>query len=225
MCVAEQQQIHSEYSKSLLIFRLCSYFPTYWQNEWFIHMKYIIVVRGSGNISISTHYTNSIPSLFTVLDMYELVACNSLLLLLFYLMWCSYLQYALFNVSFFTFSPSQFQPPSTCMFSTPRLYATTMANFFAPHVNLPEHEQLGKRIQELICVYLCISLMILNLLLIIRHFCIDRVGIVVTAALCGIITADFGSGIVHWAADTWGSVDLPIIGKVSTNHKTIPLWQ
>lgn len=73
----------------------------------------------------------------------------------------------------------------------------------------------GKRTQELICVYLAISLMILNLLLIIRYFCVDRMGIVIAAALCGIITADFGSGLVHWAADTWGSVELPIVGKVS----------
>lgn len=56
--------------------------------------------------------------------------------------------------------------------------------------------------------------MILNLALIVKHFRLERISVVIAAAFCGIITADFGSGLVHWAADTWGSVDLPILGKV-----------
>lgn len=43
----------------------------------------------------------------------------------------------------------------------------------------------------------------------------DRISTVIFSAVCGILTADFGSGMVHWAADSWGSIELPILGKVS----------
>uniref|UniRef100_A0A670XTE3 Lipid desaturase domain-containing protein n=1 Tax=Pseudonaja textilis TaxID=8673 RepID=A0A670XTE3_PSETE len=36
---------------------------------------------------------------------------------------------------------------------------------------------------------------------------------IVMRGFAGVITADFVSGLVHWGADTWGSVDLPVVGK------------
>lgn len=56
--------------------------------------------------------------------------------------------------------------------------------------------------------------MLLDLYLIIRHFRTDKAALVVMAGLAGILTADFGSGLVHWAADTWFSVEVPVLGKV-----------
>lgn len=72
----------------------------------------------------------------------------------------------------------------------------------------------GKRTQEIICVYTCIALMVINFYLIVKHFRIERLSAVIFSAICGILTADLGSGFVHWAADTWGSIELPVIGKV-----------
>lgn len=79
----------------------------------------------------------------------------------------------------------------------------------------------GKRLQEVVCVYSCLTLMIVNFLLILRHFRVETLSHVIFSAICGILTADFGSGVVHWAADTWGSVELPIVGKVRLSKNMI----
>jgi ubiquitin-conjugating enzyme E2 variant len=41
---------------------------------------------------------------------------------------------------------------------------------------------------------------------------LERPWLVLTAVLLGYLAADLVSGLVHWAADTWGSPDLPVIG-------------
>lgn len=82
---------------------------------------------------------------------------------------------------------------------------------------LPHHVFiLGKRTQECICIGICITLMIVNSIFILVRLRFENLSSIAIAAFCGIVTADFGSGLVHWAADTWGSVELPILGKV--NH-------
>ncbi|XP_023020799.1 plasmanylethanolamine desaturase Kua [Leptinotarsa decemlineata] len=71
----------------------------------------------------------------------------------------------------------------------------------------------GKRTQECICVGICMTLMGVDFMFLLVHFRLEKLSEVVVAAFCGILSADFGSGLVHWGADTWGSVDLPLIGK------------
>ncbi|PVD20919.1 hypothetical protein C0Q70_19082 [Pomacea canaliculata] len=71
----------------------------------------------------------------------------------------------------------------------------------------------GKRIQEIVCLVISLGLMVFNLGQLCWHFDPSNLHYIIICAGLGIITADFCSGVVHWAADTWGSVELPIVGK------------
>jgi hypothetical protein len=61
-----------------------------------------------------------------------------------------------------------------------------------------------------IFVFLCLSVKLLALL--IKSFNAQNRVAIVVAFLLSSVLADFISGFVHWAADTWGTAQWPIVG-------------
>uniref|UniRef100_F1L8P0 Transmembrane protein 189 n=1 Tax=Ascaris suum TaxID=6253 RepID=F1L8P0_ASCSU len=64
-----------------------------------------------------------------------------------------------------------------------------------------------KRIQEIICFFTGVSLLVIVFALLLRRFTLSTLPSVIISAFLGILMADFLSGLVHWAADSWGTVD------------------
>ncbi|XP_055508456.1 plasmanylethanolamine desaturase-like [Leucoraja erinacea] len=93
---------------------------------------------------------------------------------------------------------------------------TGLARWGPQHPGAKELAQLYspvKRFQEWLCVILNISLINWNLYHLLINFSWDHLHLILIGIVAGMVTADFASGLVHWGADTWGSVDLPILGK------------
>ncbi|KAK2496686.1 hypothetical protein MC885_018554, partial [Smutsia gigantea] len=68
----------------------------------------------------------------------------------------------------------------------------------------------GKRFQEWCCVVVCFSLIAHNLVHLLLLARWEHTPLVMLGVVTGALIADFLSGLVHWGADTWGSVELPI---------------
>ncbi|XP_015737347.1 transmembrane protein 189-like isoform X1 [Coturnix japonica] len=86
----------------------------------------------------------------------------------------------------------------------------------AQHAGARELAELyspGKRLQEWISVILCFSLICFNFYNLLFYLRLEHTPSIIVGIFAGVITADFLSGLFHWGADTWGSVELPIVGK------------
>jgi len=70
-----------------------------------------------------------------------------------------------------------------------------------------------KRCLEIFCVVSYSVLSCIVLFFLCKNFKLGEIQSILFAVVAGVLVADFCSGFVHWAADTWGSVSIPIIGK------------
>ncbi|VDK50131.1 unnamed protein product [Gongylonema pulchrum] len=69
-----------------------------------------------------------------------------------------------------------------------------------------------KRLQEIISTAIGVAQLFIILFLLLQRFTLTTLPSVILSAFLGIVTADFLSGLVHWAADSFGTVDT-FIGK------------
>ncbi|XP_063002245.1 plasmanylethanolamine desaturase 1 isoform X2 [Elgaria multicarinata webbii] len=101
-------------------------------------------------------------------------------------------------------SDAQEEPEDACRrWGAQHAGARELADLYSP----------GKRLQEWISVILCFSLMSFNFYNLLFCLRLEHAFSIIVGIFAGVVTADFVSGLVHWGADTWGSVDLPIVGK------------
>ncbi|GAM17727.1 hypothetical protein SAMD00019534_009020 [Acytostelium subglobosum LB1] len=71
----------------------------------------------------------------------------------------------------------------------------------------------GKRAQEIVCVVVFFALLAVSTQKMFTLYFVQNIWVFFIASLLAMIVADFFSGIVHWGADTWGTLDTPIVGN------------
>ncbi|CAK9297835.1 unnamed protein product [Gordionus sp. m RMFG-2023] len=64
-----------------------------------------------------------------------------------------------------------------------------------------------KRVQESVCVYAFFVLIIYNAFCLLVKFQFVYLHRIIISIILASLLADFGSGIIHWAFDTWGNMD------------------
>jgi len=70
-----------------------------------------------------------------------------------------------------------------------------------------------KRTVEILCVCVSTILLCISLIRICNLFFFKNIWVFLCACVLSMYLVDFFSGIVHWAADTWGSLDTAFVGN------------